>query len=419
MVISALSKLAAKTVLVVGDCILDRYIMGSSQRISPEAPVPVVLEDHRLARVGGACNAAANICALGATPRLVGRVGDDATGNELLALLLKEGIDTAGIIVQEGMVTPSKTRVVARSQQLLRVDGETNVPISVECEKQILNKLPALFEGVDCVAISDYAKGTLSDAIISAVIDYANARNIPSITDPKGTDFSKYSGTTILKPNASETLEASSKETVETAAREIASRAALLHVLMVTRSDKGISLFYPNGKESHFPVQPKEVRDVTGAGDTVLALMSVALASGISIEEAVPLANVAAACAIERLGCALVSVQDIASHLIHHSQYGRVYTKENFFQLLPALNEEPLLVINMPSSSSISSDHLISLSQHADCHPDRRVIACFEETITDSPFLDLISSLQVLDLVVHGTQTLPAESLGDHIEVHL
>jgi len=418
MVASALSKFSAKTVLIVGDCLLDRYIIGSSQRISPEAPVPIVLEEKRFSRIGGACNAAANILALGGIPRLVGRVGDDIAGKELLSLLQTESIDTSGVVIQRGLVTPSKTRVVSQSQQLLRVDGEKNIPLSFECEKEILDRLPELFKGVSCVAISDYAKGTLSDGLLRAIIEYARSKKIPSVADPKGTDFSKYAGTTVLKPNALETIRASKQETVEEAAKEILEEIAC-SVLMVTRSDKGISLFYPGGKESHFPVQPKEVRDVTGAGDTVLALISTALASGIPIEEAAPLANVAAACAIERLGCAVISLQDIASHLLQHSPYGKVCTKERFNQLLPALKEDPLLFVHMPSYTSISSDHLLCLAQHVQDHPDRKVIACFDETVADSLFLDLIGSMQSLHLVVHGTKDLSLEALKDRLTIEL
>ncbi len=414
----ALSKFSAKTVLVVGDCLLDRYIIGTSQRISPEAPVPIVLEEQRFSRIGGACNAAANILALGGIPRLVGRVGDDTAGRELLSLLQTESIDTSGLVVQKGLVTPSKTRIVAQSQQLLRVDGEKNIPLSQECEKEIFDRLSNLFEGVSCVAISDYAKGTLSDTLLKAIIEYACSKNIPTVTDPKGTDFSKYTGTTVLKPNALETIRASKQETVEEAAKEILEEIAC-DVLMVTRSDKGISLFYPGGKEAHFPVQPKEVRDVTGAGDTVLALISTALASGLPIEEAAPLANIAAACAIERLGCAVVSLQDIASHLLQHSPYGKVYTKERFNQLLPALKEDPLLFVQMPSHSTLSSKHLLSLAQYIQDHPDRKVIACFNETVADSPFLDLIGSMQSLHLVVHGTKNLSLETLGNHLSVEI
>jgi len=416
MVISALSKLKTKRVLVVGDCLLDRYIIGSSQRISPEAPVPVVLEEQRFSRIGGACNTAANILALGAIPRLVGRIGDDETGRELLSLLRAESIDTSGLVVQSGLTTPSKTRVVAQSQQLLRLDDERSTPISKECEQEILDRLPALFEDVASVAISDYAKGTLSNTLLRSIIEYAQEQDIPTVTDPKGTDFSKYSGTSVLKPNAFETVRASRQETVEDAAKEILEEVCL-GLLLVTRSDKGISLFYPSGKVSHFPVEPKEIRDVTGAGDTVLALISTALASGLTVEEAVPLANIAAACAIERLGCAQVSIQDIASHLVHHSSYGKVCTKERFNQLLPALKEDPLLVVQVPLP--ISSDHLLSLSQHAHAHPDRKVVAYFDEPISNSPFLDLIDSMQSLDFIVHGAKDLPLEDLTSCLLIKL
>ena len=400
----ALSTINPKTILVVGDLILDRYTFGQSKRISPEAPVPVVLVEHEELRAGGAGNVALNLISMGMRPRLVSRIGDDDTGKELRSLLINEGVDISGVFEEQGFVTPSKTRVIASSQQLVRIDREKNQAMSPEFEKRVIDRLPSLFQGVDLVAISDYAKGTLSLPLLRAVIRLARERHIPCITDPKGTDFRRYAGSTILKPNASETLRAApphAASSVEEAAMAIM-RDVSVDVLMVTRSEEGISLFYPDGRHERFPVQPKEVRDVTGAGDTVLAMLSAAYASGISLGEAVGLSNVAASCAVERIGCARVSLQDVASLLIEQNPSGKICSGTGFFSLLGALRQEKLLMIQMPSCTTISSDQLMRLSEIAALHQGRKAVACFETISTDPRLLELVASFGHVHLVVHG-----------------
>jgi D-beta-D-heptose 7-phosphate kinase/D-beta-D-heptose 1-phosphate adenosyltransferase len=420
----ALASIESRLILVVGDLIVDRYIFGLSKRISPEAPVPIVLVDREETRAGGAGNVALNLISMGARVRMVGRIGTDSSGSQLRTLLAQEGIDTSGVFEQEGFPTPAKTRIIAAAQQLLRVDHEKSFPLKAEVEQAILSSLPLLFEGVSLVAISDYAKGTLSDGLLRAVIDGACSRGIPCITDPKGTNFQKYAGSTILKPNASETLRAAPPQacgSIEEAATALL-REVNVDTLMVTRSEEGISLFYPDGRHTRFPVlAKKEVRDVTGAGDTVLAMLSVAYASGLTIDEAVSLSNVAASCAVERVGCARVSLQDVASQLIAQNPSGKICSGETFFGLLAAMPRERLLMIRMPHASNLSSQQLLRLSEVASLHPGRRVVACFEEASLDPRLLNLVASLGQMNLVVHGVD---ANAFGssvssDHVVVDL
>lgn len=423
MLAEALSVIVPKTILVVGDLILDQYTYGEGKRISPEAPVPVIVVDHEETKAGGAGNVALNLVSMGMRTRLLGRVGADSPGRHITMLLAEEGVDTSGITEEEGFETPTKIRIIASSQQLLRIDREKPVLVGAECEKAMIETIPRIFEGVDLVAISDYAKGTLSLSVLSAVIRYARSHNIPCITDPKGTDFRKYAGSTILKPNATETLRAApphASSSLEEAARALIELISV-DVLMVTRSEEGISLFFPDGRAEHFPVQPKEVRDVTGAGDTVLAMLSAAYASGVPLSAAVSLSNVAASCAVERLGCARVSLRDVASLLIEQNPSGKICSAETFFSLVSALPQEKLLMIRMPSCCSLSSDHLLRLSEIASFHKERRVIACFENASPDPRLLELVASLSSMHLVVHGvTPSLFGHNLPkDHVLLDL
>jgi D-beta-D-heptose 7-phosphate kinase/D-beta-D-heptose 1-phosphate adenosyltransferase len=401
---SALAAIRPKSILVVGDLILDCYTFGQSKRISPEAPVPVVLIDREEARIGGAGNVALNLASMGMRPRIVGRVGDDPAGQQLMSLLSAEGVDCSGLFVDERCMTPVKTRVIASQQQLMRIDREQHRPLSAACEQMMIQKLPELFAGVDLVAISDYAKGTLSAALLRSIIGMARTQGVPCITDPKGTDFHRYAGSTILKPNASETLSAApphATSSLEEAARTILQNLAI-DVLMVTRSEEGISLFYPDGRHQHFPVLPREVRDVTGAGDTVLAMLSAAYASGIALDEAVRLSNAAASCAVERLGCVRISLQDVASTLIRQNPSGKVCSAEAFYSLVGTLGRAPMMMIRMPPSHTISSAQLMRLAEVAALHSDKQAIAYFEEQSPDPRLLDLVAGLRPLALVVHG-----------------
>ncbi len=397
----ALNKITPKTILVVGDLLLDKYTFGATKRISPEAPVPVLLVNKEETKAGGAGNVALNLITLGMRVRLVGRVGDDAGGSMLLSLLASDGVDTSGVLEEKGFPTPTKMRLIAGSQQLLRVDREKSTPLSDEIERKIISSLPALTQGVDLIAISDYAKGFLSDSILRAVIDQATTLGIPCIVDPKATDFQKYAGCTVLKPNESETMRAAPHQsTLEKAAFELLNKVPM-NVLMVTRSEAGISLFYPSGQSEHYPVIRKEVRDGTGAGDTVLAMLSAALASKLPLQEAVQLANIAAACCVEVVGCACISLKDVAAHLFDAYRSEKIWNAETLGTMLEALHFEKLLMIKIPEGA-FSPDKLVKLSAIAREHPDRRVIACFEEEVQDRKLLELISSLEPLRVVVHG-----------------
>jgi rfaE bifunctional protein kinase chain/domain len=417
MLSKALAKITPKTILVVGDILLDKYTFGTASRISPEAPVPVLLAGKEEMKAGGAGNVALNLIALGMKVRLLGRIGNDTHGEDLLSLLQHTDLDTSCIVRENGYSTSTKTRYIAGSQQLLRVDHEKVVSIAPETEKNVVANLPSIMRGVDLVAISDYAKGFLSDGLLRAVIDYARAAGIICITDPKSVDFRKYAGSTILKPNLSETMKAapSTMTTLEEAAQFLA-KSIEIDVLLVTRSEGGISLFYPSGFSEHFPVEQKEVRDGTGSGDIVLAMLSAACACRLPLKEAVSLANVAAACGLLHIGCAHVSLQEVASHIIDNAAADKIWHADNFGGLLETLHLEKLLMIRI-TSGILSSPDLSKLASIANMHPDRKVIACFENEVSDRKLLELIASLKPFRLVVHGLKG--DKSFGVHSPHHM
>ncbi len=304
------NRLKKKKVLLFGDFMLDVYTIGRVKRISPEAPVPVLCVSKEHSLPGGAGNTSLNLVALGMEVTAVGRVGDDPAGRELIQELKQERVDTSGIFVDQGYLTPQKNRMMADSQQIVRVDYEETTTLSSTLENQVIESLPQLMREIDLIAISDYAKGFLTPTLLEAVIELAQ---VPVIVDPKGMDFSRYRGATIIKPNYGEALAAAGlgqEATLDEVAAKILEEN-VLDTLIVTRSKEGMSIFEKDGMRQDFPAVVHEVRDVTGAGDTVLAVLTAALANEISLAEAAQLSNVAAAIAIERTGCARVSLEDL------------------------------------------------------------------------------------------------------------
>lgn len=290
---------------------LDVYTMGTVQRISPEAPVPVLRIEEERSLPGGAGNAMLGLRALGMHVIGFGRVGDDDAGRECIAALEQEGVDCSHII-KDHQATPVKRRMIADNQQLLRVDQEVIGP-----PQEALPQLETLLDGVDVVAISDYAKGFLTPSLLRALIETARSKQIPVIVDPKGLDFSKYAGATVIKPNLGEAFAAaglSPHEPLDLMGEAIFGKVAI-DTLLVTRGKQGISLFEPGRARRDFAARVHEVKDVTGAGDTVLAVLCAALANGLTLDEGARIANVAAGLAIERLGCARITLGELSATL--------------------------------------------------------------------------------------------------------
>ncbi|MFZ0565363.1 MAG: bifunctional ADP-heptose synthase [Chlamydiales bacterium] len=302
-----------KTILVIGDLLLDAYTIGEVQRISPEAPVPVMRVSHKKYLPGGAGNVMLNLVSLGMEVKAVGRIGCDEGGDLFLKALAQEPIHTDWIIQDPKFQTPIKNRMIASGQQLLRVDYERASALNEAHHQMLVENLPHLLEDVDGIAISDYSKGFLTPSLLASLIDEANTREIPVITDPKGIDFHKYRGSTLLKPNLLEAKAAArlgEQASLDQIAQHLLNEVDI-EALMITRSKEGISLFTPQQGRRDFPTYIHEVKDVTGAGDTVLAVVTAGITNKISLEEISLLANRAAGLAIEQVGCARISQEDL------------------------------------------------------------------------------------------------------------
>lgn len=302
------SPFAHARVLVVGDVMLDRYWFGSVARISPEAPVPVVRVDRSEERAGGAANVARNAAALGAQVTLLSVIGQDEAGTHLATLLRQSGV-RARLHRDRAISTTVKLRVIGRQQQLLRVDFETTPSHEVLSSK--LREYRQLLRQHDVVVLSDYGKGGLTH--IAAMITAAKALRKPVLVDPKGKDFARYRGATLLTPNFAEFCEVAgaARSEADLTARAQKLRGALrLEALLVTRSEEGMTL-YRRAKRLHAPAQAREVYDVSGAGDTVIATLGAAIASGMSLEEAVLVANRAAGIVVGKFGTAVVEPHEL------------------------------------------------------------------------------------------------------------
>ena len=287
------------SVLVVGDVMLDRYIFGTVDRVSPEAPVPVVAVRREETRLGGAGNVAANLAALGCKVKIVSVTGRGDGALMLPLLFSRSGVGHDGLLVDVRRETTVKTRVLAGDQQVVRVDLDEKEPISDGMEGLLLDYIKKVLPQVDVVLVSDYAKGVLTDRVLSEVIRLSQEIHVPVVVDPKGRDFSRYEGATLITPNAKEFKLAGEKYL------SVGISAAL-----VTQGQHGMTLLADNA-ETHFLAEAREVFDVSGAGDTVLACVGVGLAAGLSLHQAAELANAAAGIVVGKVGTATITADDL------------------------------------------------------------------------------------------------------------
>jgi len=314
-----LERARGRSVLIVGDLMIDHFVIGRVDRISPEAPVPVVQFDHESYRLGGAANVAHNVAALGGAVEIAGLVGNDAEGTRLLADLRAAGIGTAAVIADLGRCTTRKLRVVTtRNQQVARIDYECDRAADGELEETLVRKIRDAAARADAVLISDYQKGAVTRATAQAAIGAAKARGIPVLVDPKVAHIDHYAGASVVTPNHHE-AEAVTLQRIRnsadarSAARRFRERAACDSVL-ITRGEHGMWLLSTDG-EFDLPADAREVSDVTGAGDTVIAALALGLAAGGSLKDAARLANRAAGLAVARFGPVAITAEDLAAAL--------------------------------------------------------------------------------------------------------
>ena len=306
-------------ILVLGDVILDWYWWGQASRLSPEAPVPVVRKQRTTLQPGGAGNTAANLAALGAHVTLFGVTGSDAHAADLRHSLAARGVETTGLIADAGRPTTTKTRVIAAHQQVVRVDEEDTRPISEAIVADVLKAVRMDLGSAAAIVISDYAKGFLTPPLLEAVIAEARRAGKRVFVDPKGADAVRYQGAFLLKPNRLELslltgLPSGTHDEILAAGSRLAGKMPGTHIL-VTEGDEGMTLFLEAQPPEHIASTPRQVFDVTGAGDTVLATITMAVTAGAPWSQAMQLATEAAGIAIGKMGSVAVSLNDLQKNL--------------------------------------------------------------------------------------------------------
>jgi len=308
-------------IAVVGDLMLDRYTFGNVSRISPEAPVPVLEIDNEQARLGGAANVGHNILGLGATPLMLGVVGDDTSGLILKGIFTDLGFPLDGVITDATRPTTVKTRVIAGSQQMLRLDHEVKRDISRETEDRLIATLEAHIGSIDGIILEDYNKGVVTRSVIYRVIELGKKHRVPVLVDPKMQNFFEYQQCTVFKPNRKEVEDAlgvrlSSDEETSTAGLRLLEMLKADNVLL-TLGEKGMMLFeQAEGEPFTIPTRAREVADVSGAGDTVIACLATSMVCGMNLREAAVIANRAAGLVIEELGIVPIYRQQLINALL-------------------------------------------------------------------------------------------------------
>lgn len=327
-ILSLLTRMRGRRIVVVGDVMLDRYLVGDTERLSPEAPVPVVTVRETRSAVGGAANVAANVAAIGATPLLAGVLGDDENAGIIRTELAARQIDDRHLVSVAGRPTTTKTRVIARGQQVVRIDEEVTLPLDPRDRERVTAAVLELLARADGLVLEDYNKGVLDPTLIAAAIAGARRAGLPVVADPKYRHFFDYRGATVFKPNRRE-LEAALGAAVDlerqpNALTEVLERLGVDHLLL-TLGQEGMVLVRRGGPAVHVPSHAREVYDVSGAGDTVTAWVATALAAGATIDEAAYLANVAAGVEVGKSGVATVEPDEVlAAHEHRWDAIGRL-----------------------------------------------------------------------------------------------
>ena len=312
---SFLSRLGSVRALVIGDLMLDEYVWGKTERISPEAPVQVVDVAREDLRLGGAGNVINNLVTLGCQVHVASVLGDDDDGRRLRRMLMEKGVVADGVLLAPGRTTSRKTRILASNQQMLRIDRESREPISPDQEGQLAAYVAMTAGDCQVILISDYLKGVLTEGLLQRIIALGREKGVPVVVDPKGKDYRKYRGATLLTPNRKEAQTASGITIMDETSLNMAGRKLReslgLEALVLTRSEEGMSLFFRDGQGMHLPTEAREVYDVSGAGDTVLAVLGVGLGGGLALEEAARLSNVAAGIVVGKVGTSTVTPEEI------------------------------------------------------------------------------------------------------------
>lgn len=318
--IRSLQAMNGVKILVIGDLMLDTFVYGDVERISPESPVPVLTIRDENTMLGGAGNVISNLCALKVKPFVFAVTGNDAAGETVKKIAQEQGADVSGLLIDDTRPTTLKTRYLARQQQLLRTDFEKTHPLSDVLEQGLFEAIQKNIKDAKAVILSDYGKGVLSASLLTNIIGAAKAAGIPVLVDPKGHDYSLYKGADIVTPNRKELGEATGTKNLKSDAEIVAAAQKLIKhsgikTIVATRSEDGLSVVSSTGEAVHLKTQAQEVFDVSGAGDTVIATLAAALAGGATMEQAARLANIAGGIAVSKVGTTPVRMQEILDGL--------------------------------------------------------------------------------------------------------
>ena len=411
------------SILVVGDVMLDRYWDGPTRRISPEAPVPIVRVEASEERPGGAGNVVRSIAALGGDCALVGILGDDESGKRVEELLISDKVLLKCIHDQAGE-TVAKLRVLSRNQQLIRLDFESH--FSAQSISSLTENACNMLEEYDVLVLSDYQKGALNN--VKQIISAARAINIPVFVDPKGDDFKKYKGVTAITPNHSEFIAVVGDCNTENAFAEKGMNLLNelnLEALIITRSEKGVTLIKKTGEIENYSARAKEVFDVTGAGDTFISVVATSYAAGSSFEEAVSFANAAASVVVGKLGAAIVSRAEIENELYRSAQFDyKILDKQELLNKVFGLRDEgKKIVMTNGCFDILHPGHIEYLSKARELGDVLVVAVNTDESINrlkgnSRPInklndrLTMLSSLQSIDWLIAFDQDTPADLIS-------
>lgn len=417
-----IKKVRPASILVAGDVMVDEYVLGDVERISPESPVPVLVARERLRRLGGAGNVVRNLVSMGATVALFATIGSDNAGQWFKKHCYEIGVDTFWLKTDAFRPTTIKTRVVARNQQIVRIDEENTGRISNEIEKKVIEELKSVIPQVKAVIVSDYGKGFLTPNILKALLAQAKLESIPVLVDPKGMDFSKYKGATYITPNVREASLASGTDIVDNNSMELAGTILLKQThadgIVVTRGRDGSSIITESGVE-HFSVKPVEIVDVTGAGDTVISTLALAVASGLKIQEAIQLANLAASLVVARFGAATVTIEEMVDSLKSDHQKRKIIQASEIDQALRHHRIQGHIIVFTNGCYDLFHAGHLELLRKASSFGDVLVVGVNSDKsvkrikgkqrpiVPESERLDILSALNFVSYVVSFDQDTP------------
>lgn len=432
-----LNDLQGRTALVVGDLIFDSFVYGAVERVSREAPVPILAEKRRTAMLGGAGNLARNVASLGGSVRLVSVVGDDSEGAAASDLAREACGQDAALVTATGRHTPSKIRYVSNNQQMFCVDRDPDAPIPGESEDAVISAVKAALAGADVVILSDYGRGVLTAPVIAAVIKAAKAAGVPVSVDPRGQDFTRYDGASVIKPNADELsletgLPVTSDAEAETALKALKQRLPGAQALLVTRGAAGMALLDESGAVHHHRSRPRSVFDVSGAGDTALAALSLGLAARLALPDAMALADMAAGAAVAKAGTAVVTPEEILRDAESGAEAPdwRVLERDDAAALCGRWRESGLAVGFTNGCFDILHPGHLAVLRHAAAECDRLVVGLNSDASVarlkgpDRPINDavtravMLASLEMVDRVVVFDEDTPQElieALAPHV----